>query len=280
MTIIKKVIIFGGTHGNEWTGVSLVKNYAEGLKAEFQNLDITFILANPVAYELNQRFKDEDLNRAFQFLNESRINSYEHNRAREIKALIEKEQCFVIDLHTTTSNMGKTVIISHDEPINFHVANEILKNSPDTKIILSPDPDKKYLASQSPSGIMIEVGPVANGLIDAEVLSGTHSVLRAILKSLSSLTQINSGTIEVYEEIEDIYYPQTESGEISAFIHKDLQGKDFIAIFGEYKAFKSFKNEDIILKTKENLYPIFINEAAYYPRKLGYTLCKKRSLNF
>src|SRR5690606_38053335 len=116
--------IFGGTHGNEWTGVALVKNYADSLKEEFKELDINFVLANPVAHELNQRFKDEDLNRAFQFLSEERPNSYEHQRSRELKSLINEEPCFVIDLHTTTSNMGKTVIISHDQPLNFHVANE------------------------------------------------------------------------------------------------------------------------------------------------------------
>ena len=277
---MKKIIIFGGTHGNEWTGVALVKNYADSLKEEFKELDINFVLANPVAHELNQRFKDEDLNRAFQFLSEERPNSYEHQRARELKNLINEEPCFVIDLHTTTSNMGKTVIISHDQPLNFHVANEILKNDSDAKIIVSPDPHKKYLASQSETGLMIEVGPVANGVIDAKILEGTLEILKNVLRSLSTLTTLTTGSLEIYEEIEDIYYPQNSLGELEAFVHKDLQGRDFSELDGEYTAFRTFKNEDIILKTKEKLYPIFINEAAYYPKGLAFTLCRKRFLEY
>ena len=75
-----RVVIVGGTHGNEWTGIKIVSHYQDQLEQKFPKLKLEFVLANPVAYELNKRFKDEDLNRAFQFLSESRT-SYEHTRA-------------------------------------------------------------------------------------------------------------------------------------------------------------------------------------------------------
>ena len=78
----KKVLVFGGTHGNEWTGIRVVQQYAEKFKAQFPELDLHFELANPEAYKINRRFKDEDLNRAFQFLKEERHHSFENGRAR------------------------------------------------------------------------------------------------------------------------------------------------------------------------------------------------------
>lgn len=280
MTIPKKVIIFGGTHGNEWTGIYATTKYADELKAEFKDLDLHIILANPEAFKLNKRFKDEDLNRAFQFLNEDRKGSYEHERAREIKKLIDEGPCFVLDLHTTTSNMGNTIIVSHENQLNLNVAAALAKNLKDTRIILSPDPNRKYLASQSEFGMMIEVGPVANGVINATALKGTLSIMKEVLRNLAELKTLSSGSTEIFEEIEDVYYPQDAADEISSYIHPDFQNTDFAPIEGSYTPFLSFEGEEISMKTTEKLYPIFINEAAYYPTKLAYTLCRKRRLNF
>lgn len=277
---MKKVLVFGGTHGNEWTGIYAIKNCEEKFKNRFSNLELQFIHANPEAFELNKRFKDEDLNRAFQFLHENHPNSYEHNRAKELKALIDHSPCFVLDLHTTTSNMGNTIIISHPNQLNFFVASALAKKLPDTRVILSPDPKRKYLASQSEFGMMIEVGPVANNVLSDVTLSGTINLIEATLLTLSTLTNLTSGSLEIYEEVEDIHYPLNDKGDMTAIIHEGFQGKDFCELEGSYTPFKTFDGKDISLTTAEKRYPIFINEAAYYRTKLAFTLCKKRILKF
>lgn len=275
-----KVIVFGGTHGNEWTGVMVVTQYAEEFREKYPALDLNFVFANPEAHKLNRRFKDEDLNRAFQFLSEERPTSYEHHRAQELKSLIDDAPCFVIDLHTTTSNMGKTVILCHDHPLNLRISEELTQKLSDCRVILSPDPNKKYLASQSEMGMMIEVGPVANGLIEPKVLEGTLAILDGILSALATPMQGLKKSVEVYEEIQDVHYPKSETGNPSAYIHSDFQGKDFSPLSGEYTPFKTFSGVTLKEKTAEKLYPIFINEAAYYPQQLAYTLCRKRILNY
>jgi aspartoacylase len=156
---MKKVLVFGGTHGNEWTGIWLVQKYADKLQKKHPSLDIEFIFSNPEAHKINKRFKDEDLNRAFQFLHEDRPYSFEHQRAKEIREKILSGPCFVIDLHTTTSNMGKTLIITDYNPLVLWVSREVAEKISDTRVIGSPDPHKKYLASQVPTSLMIEVGP-------------------------------------------------------------------------------------------------------------------------
>jgi succinylglutamate desuccinylase len=273
-----KVIIFGGTHGNEWTGIYAVRKFATVLSKEFPSLNLEFIHANPEAFSINRRYKDEDLNRAFQFLDENRKQSYEHQRAKELKELIT-HNCLVIDLHTTTSNMGNTLILTQDQPINFYLASKIVEKDKNTKVLFSPDPEKKYLASQSPFGLMIEIGPVPNSVLDGRTLQATLDLLRGILHEISTFTHLSTGSIEIFEEVEDVFYPE-HKGELCAYIHQDFQGKDFQHILGEFIPFRTFEGGEVTNKTTEKLYPIFINEAAYYPEKLAFTLCKKNTKSF
>lgn len=269
-----KVLVFGGTHGNEWTGITVVTKYAEHFKQKYPELRLEFILANPEAARLNKRFKDEDLNRAFQYLNESRPESYEHARAKEIKEMIDAEPCFVIDLHTTTSNMGSTLIICQYNQLNLRVAKVLSDKIPDCRIIGSPDPEKKYLGSQSDLGVMIEVGPVPNGVIEAKSLARTLSTLDALLSELQSTRGPTSGEVEIFEETENVFYPP------NSYVHEGLQGRDFTKLRGSYQAFRTFAGDEILLICENELYPIFINEAAYYPQKLAYILCRKTMLTF
>lgn len=274
-----RVVIVGGTHGNEWTGIQVVKHYQEDLRKKFPTLNLEFILANPLAHDRNCRFTEEDLNRAFEFVSQDK-KTYENGRARELKIIIESEPCLILDLHTTTSNMGSTVIVSHYNSLNLSLCAKLLAQFPDCRIIGAPDPSKKYLASQSEFGLILEVGPVANGVVGAAALESTIDLIESILQELTSSNRAQKGSLDVYEELEDIYYPQNEKGELTGYIHSGFQGQDFKEIEGDYIPFMSFKKEAIKMKTAEKLYPIFINEAAYYPKKMAFTLCRKLKMNY
>lgn len=274
-----RVIIVGGTHGNEWTGIQVIRHYQAQLQAKFPKLQLEFIFANPEAHALNRRFKDEDLNRAFEFLHEER-KTHENKRAREIKKQIDNSPCVILDLHTTTANMGKTVILSHYNSLNLSLCSKLAQQMDQCRIIGAPDPGKKYLASQSEFGLILEVGPVANGVVAAAPLESTIDLIESILTEVSSLESPQNGSLQLYEEAQDVYYPLNEKGELNGYIHSGFQGCDFKEINGDYTPFISFKNEEIGMKTMENLYPIFINEAAYYPKKMAFTLCRKKILTF
>jgi succinylglutamate desuccinylase len=276
---LSQALIFGGTHGNEWTGIYAIKQEEKALNATFPELKISFIHANPEAFKINQRFKDEDLNRAFEFLDEKR-KGYEHERARELKKLITEHPGFVLDLHTTTSNMGKTLILTRPDPVNFHIAQLVAKKVSGTKIILSPDPEQKYLVSQSSYGMMIEVGPVPQGVLSGMAYEDTLKLIKATLEALSDEKSIPEGEVEVYQEIEDVYYPLDHHQELSAYIHPDFQGTDFKQVLGKYFPFRDFSGADIEKEVAQPLYPIFINEAAYYPKKLAYSLCEKKTISY
>jgi len=149
--IIKKTVIVGGTHGNERIGVELVNFWNEIDKTQIKRstFNTKLLIGNYKAVALNQRYCDHDLNRQFitstsKYSNkddndkknnsEYAINiperSIEKERAIEIQILfgeksnpssgwslntngiIKHSTDFLIDLHSSTSNVGLVCMIS------------------------------------------------------------------------------------------------------------------------------------------------------------------------
>jgi aspartoacylase len=273
---MSKILVFGGTHGNEWTGVYLVKKYAETLKKKFSALDLEFIHANPKAHNLNKRFCDEDLNRVFGPINQNlKHQTYEYQRGLEIlQEIQEKKPDWIFDLHTTTANLGSTLIITQEDPKNLKLAQAVTQKLPHVKIIFAPDPTQKYLLSQVKHGLMLEVGPVAGSIVDPLILAETKLILETIFKILKDEEYLTIDHIEYFEEVKDIFYPE-DNGSIAAMIHPELQSKDFLPLKTGAPLLLHFNNEVTYYEETEELFPIFINEAAYYPTKLALTLCRK-----
>ncbi|MBE8189570.1 MAG: hypothetical protein HAW58_01570 [Candidatus Thioglobus sp.] len=67
MNNTNKILIFGGTHGNEFTGAYIVNNWDLIATSNQINSDIEIepILANPQAFKQKTRYVDCDLNRSF-----------------------------------------------------------------------------------------------------------------------------------------------------------------------------------------------------------------------
>ena len=65
---LKNVVVVGGTHGNEYTGVwciNALDRSSEKIHLTYPSLNITTLLGNPEAHLANKRFIHEDLNRQF-----------------------------------------------------------------------------------------------------------------------------------------------------------------------------------------------------------------------
>lgn len=62
----RRVAIFGGTHGNEMSGVTLVNLWAKnGAEVQRKGVHTRPFITNPKAVEKCARYVDTDLNRAF-----------------------------------------------------------------------------------------------------------------------------------------------------------------------------------------------------------------------
>jgi len=102
-----RVVVIGGMHGNELTGIEVVKRFISDFDSDAATLargTLTFMIGNPKAIERGTRGSEDhaDLNRMF---NPDRLarepdGTYEDARAREMAPYL-READVSIDLHST-----------------------------------------------------------------------------------------------------------------------------------------------------------------------------------
>ncbi len=287
--LIKSVAITGGTHGNELTGVHLIKHWLlnpDEVKRDSFSTELH--LANPRANKAVRRYIDQDLNRQFnlQDLKNPDLHGYEQQRAKSLDAILgPKEQPridFIIDLHTTTSNMGMSLVINSNDPFVIGMAFYIKQNMPHATLFFNPNDrleDNFLLSIGRLTGLLIEVGPIAQGLLNYEIYSQTRT---AVMHALDYLQQSNKKQplnlptqMPGYQFTQKVPLPEDSNGELTAMVHPDLQGKDYHAIKPGDPLFITLAGETIVYKGESTVYGAFINEAAYYDQNIGLSFMEK-----
>ncbi|KAG9492689.1 N-acyl-aromatic-L-amino acid amidohydrolase (carboxylate-forming)-like isoform X2 [Eleutherodactylus coqui] len=292
---VSRVVIFGGTHGNEMSGVTLVKHW---LKDPSELHRKTFepepCLANPLAVEKCVRYIDSDLNRSFSeevlSSSESESDPYEFKRARELNQKYGSGPGlfdFVFDLHNTTSNMGATLLrCSEDDILSLHLAKYLQSSSGNQSmpcynyLIDIPKKDNVYLQNIGKHSLCLELGPQPQGVIRADVLTRMRELVNCGLDFLDLFNQgkeFPSFETDIYKVLTRVDYPRDHSGEISAFIHSGLQDKDYVPLKPGDPIFTTINGEVLHCNGDTVVYPTFINEAAYYEKKVAFILTEKVS---
>lgn len=286
MSKIKRVVIVGGTHGNEITGIYLVKKFERSPKliarSSFESLTL---LANPKAFEIGKRYVDTDLNRCFlrrDLENSSLSSSYEAQRAKEIYQTFGSKgslPCdFVVDLHSSTANMGLTIILASKHQFNLQLAAYLASINPNVKVLYSTTRNQNtpHLDSICELGCTVEVGAVAQGILDAALFQQTEELVHAILDYAEAYNQgtppAGKDTLTIYQSTQTVDYPRNESGEIQAMIHPQLQFRDYQSLHPGDAMFLTFEGEEIVYEGSTTVYPVFINEAAYYEKGIAMSL--------
>ncbi len=292
---LEKVTIVGGTHGNEYTGPYLLKFLKEkNLLTKFSTFETNLFLANPKAYEKNVRFLDVDLNRSFsqEDLSNSSLGHYEADRAKVIHQLLgpksNPKTDFILDVHTTTANMGVTLIIVDNNPFNLEMAAFVKSKIPGVSILYNPMAEQAgreglpFLNSLTEHSIGIELGPIANGIVRQDVLlQACDSTLACLeyIEMVNNETEIPVGNeIEVFEKVKPVSFPLDSHGNIAAIVHEYLQDRDFKPLHKNHPVFLKLDGEVVLNQEEETYFPIFINEAATYYLSIAYSLTRKRLL--
>ncbi|KAK2537401.1 Aspa [Columba guinea] len=277
---VRRVAIFGGTHGNELSGVFLVKHWQEnGAEIQRTGMEVKPFLANPRAVKKCTRYIDCDLNRVFDPDNLGRTVvediPYEVRRAQEINQIFgpkgsDDAYDLIFDLHNTTSNMGGTLILESsrdDFTIQmFHYIKVVYYGY--INIFL-------YLQTG------VEVGPQPQGVVRADTLD---KMRRIVKHGLDFVQLFNEGkdfspcTIEVFKITEKVDYPRNKNDEIIAIIHPKLQDQDWQPLNNGDPLFLTLDGEVIAYKGDCTVYPTFINEAAYYEKKQAFVKTVKVKL--
>ncbi|KAG2459679.1 ACY2 Aspartoacylase, partial [Polypterus senegalus] len=256
----KRVSIFGGTHGNEMTGVTLVRQWIKnGAEVQRAGVLVTPFIANPKAVERRVRYIDQDLNRAFTPEILSLIDwkdlPYEVKQAQEINRLFgpkgSKDAYDVIfDLHNTTSNMGCTLILENSgDDFILQMINYIkcTLGQSSCHVLLNEHPELKYETTRS----------VAKHAVGEEFAACN---------------------LEVYVLNASMDYPRDQHGDISAMIHPHLQDRDWQPLCPGDAIFLTFDGKTIYYEGECTVYPTFINEAAYYEKHQAFVTTRKKVL--
>ncbi|MEH1903377.1 MAG: aspartoacylase [Nostoc sp.] len=293
MNQINRVAIVGGTHGNEFTGAYLIQKFAQFpdliTRPSFETVTL---LANPNAFAAGRRYVEKDLNRCFikQDLQDPTLNSYEELQAKSIQNTLasnaDKQVDFILDLHSSTANMGLTIILVNSHPLNLKLAAYLSHVSPLVRIYrcsFKSIEENPFVNSLCELGFAIEVGPIAQGILKATLFQETEELVYAVLDYLEKFNQGQTSSINqmliLYDHLSVVDYPKKQDGTIFGMIHPELQDNDYQALNPGDPIFITFDDKTIIYEGKSTVWPIFINEAAYYEKGIAMCLTQKQQIN-
>jgi aspartoacylase len=298
------VAVTGGTHGNEYTGVWLVKRCrANPALITRPSLQVETYLNNPQAIKENRRFIDTDLNRAFSAANlaDYDLGGFEHNRAKAINTAIGPKGAprtdFVIDLHTSTANMGVTFCLQPGDLLAFQCAAYVQATMAESKVYLLLEGATQgstavanmtgggAVATVAAHGFEIEVGPTPQGVLRDDCI---QLMERAMQLSLDFLEAHQSGNkkpvpqfVTAYQDEGKFPWSLDSDGFPTGCTHESLQGRDFQQLKKGDPMLRLLDGSVTVYDGDEDLCPVFVNEGAYYSAAsgLGIGLARKVELS-
>lgn len=291
---LSRVVITGGTHGNELSGVYIVREMQKKNVGQVGSVSVSPILTNPPAIDACRRYIDKDLNRCFTdaLLSAPLTDDspYELRRAHELNSQLGPKGSdgavdLVCDLHNTTSNMGVCFIFDKFSWIPLHIALYTQKQMPSTPVrVIQCDVPKSEIYSVdsvAKHGLAIEVGPQPHGVLRADIYNMMKEALDHTLDWLNKFNAgmtMEGGDVEVFVQERSVDYPRNpETDELTAAVHPQLQDQDFKLLQRGDPIFRSFTGETVNYEGEE-LYPFFINECAYYEKRIAFHLGRKKTV--
>ena len=282
----KKILLVSGTHGNEINPIWAVNEFKRKKKSIDNDIEYKYIIGNPLAYEKGLRYVDIDLNRSFKAQEENTQNlknNYEINRANflvEQFGINGHDPCEVaIDLHTTTANMGTSIVMYGRRRKDFCLA-ALLQHKFGLPIYLH-EKDKKqtgFLVESWPCGLVIEIGAVAQNFYDPGIINRFLIIISSLRDEINKLrnkiiTLPNQLIVHIHQG--SIDYPREGNGEISGLIHPDRIYQDWIPIQKGDPLFLDYEDNVFRYQDEEIMWPVFIGEVAYKEKNIAMSYTRK-----
>ncbi|TNN62285.1 N-acyl-aromatic-L-amino acid amidohydrolase (carboxylate-forming) B [Liparis tanakae] len=291
---LSRLAICGGTHGNEMSGVYMVRELQKLKLDRKGSVSITTVLTNPRAVDACRRYMETDLNRCFtdDLLSAPITDStpYELRRACELNTQLGPKGSreavdLLCDIHNTTSNMGICLIFYSSDWIALHIYKYLqrkITSAPVKAILLDTTSSEAYsLESVGKHGFTMEVGPQPNGVLRADIFNMVKEAVDLLiewLQKFNSGSVFEGGEVEAFTPVRSVDYPRDPTtNDITAAIHPELQDNDYTLLHAGNPVFQSFSGETVEHEG-EDLYPVFVNECAYYEKKIAFHLTKKITL--
>ena len=280
------VLVVAGTHGNELNAPWLLQqwNHQPDL-INSAGLSIQRLVGNPQAQAAMRRYIDRDLNRSFRpDLLEQSGGDLEMRRARELVGRFGPkgdEPCSVVlDLHSTTAAMGCSLVLYGRRPADLALA-ALVQGALGLPIYLheSDSAQTGFLVERWPCGLVVEVGPVPQGVLEARIVRQTRIAVEVCLEALAA---VRSGEMRpprqvvVHRHLGSCDVPRGESDQPHALIHQRLQGRDWVPLKPSDAIYQAADGTTVETpKIEHPTIPVFINEAAYAEKHIAFSLTKR-----
>ena len=281
-----QVLLVAGTHGNEINGIWL---FDEWNKSSF--LINTFgiktckVIGNPEAKKAGKRYIHHDLNRSFHEKSFLSINSsnFEGSRASELVNLYgeagENPCQIVLDFHTTTASMGSCLVVYGRRDADLALAS-LIQNQLGLPIYLHESDQKQtgFLVESWPCGLVVEIGPIGQGLLNSKIISQTKLILETLMEQIHQVKNFNlffPDKLIIHRHIKSIGFPRDEEGNINGYVHSLRQSKDWQKLKKNDELFSKLNGETIRFFEDESYIPVFINEAAYAEKNIAMSFTKR-----
>jgi aspartoacylase len=289
------VLVVAGTHGNERNAPWLLQHWQRQPEALADaGLALELVIGNPGAWALNQRYLDRDLNRCFQpaLLADPGTGGAEPARARELlrrHGPAGTQPCSVVfDLHSTTSGMGNCLVIYGRRPADLALAAAIQARLGLPVYLHEGDASQSgFLVERWPCGLVIEVGPVPQGVVQATICRQTQLALEAGLAVLAAARRGQlrlPSALVVHRHLGSLDLPRDSEGQPLACLHPQLQHRDWRPLqagdplFSDPESHLQAWSPDASAAPDGPVVPLFINEAAYGEKGIALSLTRRERL--
>ena len=253
-----QVLLVAGTHGNEINGISLFDQWKKSpLLINTHGIKTCKVIGNPQAKKAGKRYIHQDLNRSF--LEESFLSidssNFEGSRAIELVNLYGekgKNPCQIaLDFHTTTASMGSCLVVYGRRDADLALAS-LIQNQLGLPIYLHESDQKQtgFLVESWPCGLVVEIGPIGQGLLNSRIITQTKLILETLMEQIHQVKNLNlffPDKLIIHRHIKSIDFPRDEKGNIDGYVHSLRQSKDWRALKKNDELFFKLNGEIIRL---------------------------------
>jgi aspartoacylase len=282
------VLVVTGTHGNERNGPWLQEQWQrQPSNLQRPGLRVQSLLGNPAAFAHNNRYIDRDLNRSFtkELLQLRGSQELEVRRAQELLACHgpagSSPAQVLLDLHSTTAAMGSCLVVYGERPADLALAAACQGQLGLPIYVHGPESRQSgFMVSQWPCGLVLEVGPVPQGvvvpLICSQTALGVYCLLDLLSAAFSAPLPLPAQLV-VYRHLRSLDLPRDADGRPTACLHPERLRGDWRPLKPGDPLFLSTAGHTIPFTGKDTgaLSTVFSNEAAYQEKQIALSLTRR-----
>jgi succinylglutamate desuccinylase len=238
------IAVVGCIHGDELVGQKIILQLR---KMKIKKGTLITIIANEKAMKKKKRFIEQDLNRSFP----GKSNGNHEERLAHSILKITKKADFVIDIHSTTTDVKNLAIITKKDKDTLDLAYSL---EPRRIILMKKDIAKKSFINYCKVGVSLEYGK--------DNSSATYdNAFNSIIFLLEKEKMVDDKRIKSKRKCKKIDYYKMKG--VAKKMRKDVLMKNV-------KNFKLIKKGDVFamrnrkkLIAEDDFYPVLFGESAY-----------------